>query len=73
LDLLKKVHCTLMDSVRGQERGRGKFRQVQNWIGSHGSTMETAKFVPPDPVTMNEALSNWERYIHEDEQDRFSR
>ena len=70
LDLLKKVHHTLMDGVRGQERGRGRFRRVQNWIGRPDSTMETAKFVPPDPVAMNEALSNWERYIHEDEQDR---
>ena len=70
LDLLKKVHRTLMENVRGQERGRGRFRNVQNWIGRPGSTLETAKFVPPDPVTMNEALSNWERYIHHDEQDR---
>ena len=70
LDLLKKIHHTLMEDVRGQDRGRGRFRSVQNWIGRPGSTLETAKFVPPDPVTMNEALSHWERYIHHDEQDR---
>ncbi len=70
LDLLKKVHRTLMEGVRGQERGRGQFRKVQNWIGRPNSTMDTAKFVPPDPVTMNESLSNWEKYIHHDEPDR---
>lgn len=70
LDLLKKAHHTLMDGVRGQEKGRGQFRKVQNWIGRPGSSIETAKFVPPDPVTMNEALSNWEKYVHYDEQDR---
>jgi Fic family protein len=59
-----------MDGVRGQERGRGEFRKVQNWIGRHGSTLATARFVPPDPVAMNEALSNWEKYIHYDERDR---
>jgi Fic family protein len=70
LDLLKKAHHRLMSDVRGQERDRGQFRKVQNWIGRPGSTLDTAKFVPPDPVTMNEALSNWEQYIHFDEQDR---
>jgi Fic family protein len=70
LDLLKKAHHTLMDGVRGQEKGRGQFRKVQNWIGRPGSSIETAKFVPPDPVTMNEAPSNWEKYVHYDEQDR---
>jgi Fic family protein len=70
LDLLKKIHDTLMAGVRGQERGRGKFRITQNWIGSSTSTVETAKFVPPDPVIMNEALSNWEQYVHYDERDR---
>ena len=70
LDLLKHIHNTLMEDVRGQDRGRGRFRSAQNWIGRPGSTLETAKFVPPDPVAMNEALSQWERYIHHDEQDR---
>ena len=70
LDLLKRVHHTLMTDVRGQERGRGKFRVTQNWIGRADSTIQTAKFVPPDPVTMNRALANWEQYIHHDEQDR---
>jgi len=70
LDLLKKLHRTLMENVRGQEKGRGTFRKIQNWIGQHGSTLETAKFVPPDPIMMMESLSNWERYVHHEEQDR---
>jgi Fic family protein len=69
LDLLKKLHGTLMENVRGQEMGRGHFRKIQNWIGQHDSTLETAKFVPPDPVVMMESLSNWEKYVHHDEQD----
>jgi len=70
LDLLKNLHASLMDGVRGQERGRGRFRSVQNWIGRAGSTIESARFVPPEPVAMLESLSNWEKYIHGDEQDR---
>jgi Fic family protein len=70
LDLLKKTHHTLMEGVRGQARGRGAFRTVQNWIGRHGGSVESARFVPPEPVAMNEALSNWEKYVHYDERDR---
>ena len=70
LDLLRKGHSTLMEGVRGQERGRGQFRKVQNWIGRPDSTLQTARFVPPDPIVMQEALSNWERYLHFEEQDR---
>ncbi len=70
LDLLKGIHRTLMEGVRGQEKGRGQFRKIQNWIGRPDSTLDTAKFVPPDPVTMMESLSDWEKYLHHDEQDR---
>lgn len=70
LNLLLQMHRTLMDGVRGQDRGRGKFRQVQNWIGRSDSTLKTAKFVPPDPVVMQESLSNWEKYLHIEEPDR---
>ena len=70
LDLLTKVHGALMEGVRGQEKGRGRFRKVQNWIGRSGSTLETAKFVPPEPVAMMESLRNWEKHVHFDEQDR---
>lgn len=70
LNLLKNLQHTLMENVRGQEKRRGHFREVQNWIGQHGSTLETAKFVPPDSVVMMESLSNWEKYVHHDEQDR---
>ena len=70
LDLLLKMHATLMDGVRGQEQARGQLRKVQNWIGGPASTLATAKFVPPDPVLLPQHVSNWEQYIHFDEKDR---
>lgn len=39
-------------------------------VGSPDSSIETAKFVPPDPVTLPSHFSNWENYIHHDEKDR---
>ena len=64
LNLLLDLHSILLDSVRGRDKGRGRFRTVQNWIGEPGSTVETATFVPPDPSLLPSLLDNWEKYYH---------
>jgi len=70
LNLLLKLHSTLLDSVRGRNKARGNFRKEQNWIGSPGSTIEEAEFIPPAPGdTLKKALHNWESYYHEDRPD----
>ncbi|MFM8478954.1 MAG: Fic family protein [Planctomycetaceae bacterium] len=70
LDLVLKLQDTLLAGVRGQELGRGKLRKLQNWIGVPDSTVQTAKFVPPDPVMLPQHITNWENYIHFHERDR---
>lgn len=70
LKLIKKIHSVLLDSVRGQNKGRGQFRTVQNWIGKPGSPMEEARYVPPEPMFLAEYLDNFEKYIHYTEKDR---
>jgi Fic family protein len=70
LNLLLALHAQLLDSVRGQNKGRGLFRTEQNWIGAAGSRMEEARFVPPAPgEVLRRALDNWEAYYHADEPD----
>ena len=69
LNLLKKLHGILLNSVRGRNMGRGEFRKSQNWIGSPGTPMEKADFVPPDPSHLLEYLDNWEKYYHMDRPD----
>ncbi|GAB7082196.1 Fic family protein [Megalodesulfovibrio paquesii] len=69
LNLLKRLHEILLDSVRGRHKARGQFRTVQNWIGGAGTTMEQAQFVPPEPLRVPELLNNWESYYHYDEVD----
>jgi Fic family protein len=64
LNLLLRLHEVLIDSVRGRDRGRGRFRNVQNWIGAPGTTMDTADFIPPRPEVLPEFLDNWEKYYH---------
>lgn len=69
LNMLKTLHATLMDSVRGKDQRPGEFRHDQNWIGPKGCTMEQAYFIPPEPKAMLPALDNWESYWHFSERD----
>jgi Fic family protein len=65
LRLIREIHERLMEGVRGSERNPGEFRRSQNWIGPPGSTLATARFVPPPPHEMIEALGNLERFLHD--------
>ncbi len=69
LNLLLELHRILLNSVRGRDKSRGQFRKVQNWIGSPGSPIERADFVPPDPLSLIDHLTDWERYYHSDQPD----
>ncbi|WP_339609503.1 Fic/DOC family N-terminal domain-containing protein [uncultured Planktosalinus sp.] len=69
LKIIKQMHATLMQGVRGDTKDPGNFRRIQNFIGSPGSTMANARFVPPAVPDMMKALSNWEKYLHYDDKD----
>lgn len=62
--LIKETHAVLMEGVRGQEKNPGEFRYSQNWIGGQGSTLKTARYIPPCPEDMTEAMSDLEKYIN---------
>jgi Fic family protein len=63
--LIREMHRRLLSGVRGRERMPGEFRTTQNWVGESGSTIETARFVPPPPEELPVLLADWERYAHE--------
>jgi len=65
--LLRETHRILMEGRRGQEKTPGYFRTTQNWIGGHGSAIKNARYIPPSPDDMTEAINNLELYINEDE------
>src|SRR5213079_1429665 len=46
LNLLLELHGVLLDSVRGRDKGRGRFRTIQNWIGRPGLPMDEATYIP---------------------------
>ena len=64
--LIRETHAVLMEGARGQEKTPGEFRHSQNWIGGQGSTLRTARYVPPTIEDMMEALSQLEYYINQD-------
>lgn len=64
LRLIREIHARLMAGVRGAEKQPGTFRTSQNWIGNPGSTITTARFVPPTPADMLVALGDVERFLH---------
>lgn len=69
LSLIRELHSILLNSVRGQNKSPGEFRNDQNWIGRAGCSMEQATFVPPSPLRLMEHLESWERYIDYDDCD----
>jgi len=60
--LLCGVHKHLMQGVRGANKQPGAIRTSQNWIG--GSRPGTARFVPPPPQAVPDAMAALDRWIH---------
>ncbi len=63
--LLCNTHRILMRGVRGEDKSPGEVRRSQNWIG--GSRPATARFVPPPPEDVPDALRALERWLHGDD------
>ena len=62
---LNDMHKILLDSVRGNNKEPGKIRNVQNWIGPKGCTIEEAIFVPPSPEEVPILLDNLFDYMND--------
>ena len=69
IDLIKDLHRTLMDGVRGSEKSPGEFKRHQNAIGRPSDTIETAKMVPASPESVDFLLDNWLEYVNSDSVD----
>ena len=62
--LLCEAHRILMAGVRGEYMQPGEIRRSQNWIG--GRRSGNARFVPPPPEEVPDALGALERWLHQD-------
>lgn len=56
LHLIRELHATLLDGVRGSDQNPGQFRTRQNQIG------KPPRFVPPPPHLLQDLLQNLEAY-----------
>jgi len=63
LSLMKELHKILLTGVRGRFRLLGEFRKTQNWIGTSGTPIEKARYIPPDPIILPEHLEYWEDFL----------
>jgi len=62
--LLLETHAILLAGARGEERTPGEFRRSQNWIGGVGSTIRTARYIPPAVEDMRESMNDLEVYLN---------
>lgn len=67
VDLIRDLHRTLMDGVRGSDKSPGEFKTHQNAIGMISDTLETAKMVPAPPESVDFLLDNWLDYVNSDD------
>lgn len=65
--LIREIHAVLLGGVRGEEKNPGEFRQSQNWISAQGSSLQTARYIPPNVEDMQVAVSELEKYINSDD------
>ena len=63
--LIREIHATLMQGVRGGRLQPGELRTSQNWIGPVGCTLTTATFVPPPPHEVQRVLGDLEIFLHQ--------
>lgn len=65
IKFVNQIHKILLDSVRGNEKEPGKIRNIQNWIGTKGCTIDEAIFVPPIPEDVPLLLDNLFEYMND--------
>ncbi len=68
-NMIRDLHRILLTSARGRDSEPGEIRRIQNYIASPGTPIEEAIFIPPSPLIVMDALSNWEIYLHSEEKD----
>ncbi len=62
--LFKAAHKELMKGVRGKNKSPGVYRKIPVWIGPDKSNIETARFIPVDANNIQNAMSDFEKYVH---------
>ena len=59
------LHST---GLRGRGHDAGQYRKSQNYVGAPGSTVRTARFVPPPPDHVKALMDNLEEFVLKQDQ-----
>lgn len=68
--VVKEAHSYLLSGVRGKSKSPGEYRKTPNWIGPPGCKIEDAKYVPISADKLQDGMSDWEKFIHEETSDK---
>jgi cell filamentation protein, protein adenylyltransferase len=68
--IILECHKILLSSVRGHGKSPGQYRKIPNWIGPSGCSIEEARYVPIAAEKLPGAMSDWEKFIHQETPDR---
>ncbi|MBM3934402.1 MAG: Fic family protein [SAR202 cluster bacterium] len=63
--LVNSIHSTLMHDVRGRNKRPGQLRNEQVYIGGEGQSIDQARFIPPPPYFVQEALEDCVKFANE--------
>ncbi len=66
LRLANEMHHVLLSGVRGAGPHAGNIRPSQVWIGSPGTPVQDATYVPPPAHLILDLLHDWETFANED-------
>lgn len=64
LRLIREIHSVLLSGERGSGKLPGELRRSQNWFG--GTRPGNAMYVPPPVDHLDQCLSDWEKFLHDD-------
>src|SRR5690606_6854547 len=62
--LIHELHEVLLRGVRGDSMRPGEFRDLQVWIGTPGTGIEGARFVPPPDSEVVQLMAEWGRWAN---------
>lgn len=63
IEIMCRIHKTLLSGVRGQRCTPGHIRTAQNWIGRPDTPLEQATYIPPAPRDLQVFLPDLEVFM----------
>lgn len=63
LFFIRQLHNRLLEGRRGATKSPGSFRTIQVHIGTPGSTINTATYIPPPPELVPSLMENLQSFI----------